>query len=466
MMPEQSHRPDYTSVNDPSVATALEQSRNGHHSVLDPYTPPGVPHGQPHVVNFATISSMGLPIQVRFVIITLARFANVDGVAAVAISTLCEICEVGSKNTIERWLGLAAQVGILRKEPTRGGKDRKSNSYTFLGKDRNWLPLPVSHPDTVAVIALAEARLIIEELQLKAARVDELESHLELVMAENALLRNGNAIGHSMVTNGHTEAPGPAPSQGNESQGPAADQANHGPIGHPEVTNGPTRQSPEDASDSYENAESESWEAPGRAIGHSGVTNGGNEGEAQKASPSYNSQTESNLGAKRGAIGHSEVTDGTETNPAEGPDSYESQVQPSSQGGPAAIGHSEVTNGFQEGQEYLARRDRVEALVQEHRSYYERSFNRRGILGAIEYFSRTEENEQELLRQVRILEAGEDPQKAGTDPAHDTAAQTQEEAPDRYAVGDCPDCHRPFGTYRGARYCTDCTERRRRESEA
>ena len=288
----------------------------------------------------------------------------------------------------------------------------------------------MGHPDTVKVIALAEARLIIERLQLKADRADELESRLELVMAENALLRNGNAIGHSMVTNGHTEPPGPVPSQGNETQVPTAHRANHGPIGHPEVTNGSTRQSPEGLSDSYGNAESATGEGT------------------------------------REAIGHLEVTNGAETDPAEKPGSYESEIQPSSQGGPEAIGHSEVTNGFQEGQEYLARRDRVEALVQEHRNYYERSFNRRGILGAIEYFSRTAENEQELLRQVRILEAGEDPQKAGVDPAHETGAQTQEESPDRYAVGDCPDCHRPFGTYGGARYCTDCTERRRRESEA
>ena len=72
-----------------------------------------------------------------------------------------------------------------------------------------------------------------------------------------------------------------------------------------------------------------------------------------------------------------------------------------------------MTNGSNEGQEYLARRDRVESLVQRHRSYYERSFDRRGVLGAIEYFSRTAENEQELLRQVRILDAGEDPQKYG-----------------------------------------------------
>ena len=160
------------------------------------------------------------------------------------------------------------------------------------------------------------------------------------------------------------------------------------------------------------------------------------------------------------------MTDGAESAPAEGQDSYESEAPGSSQGGHGAIGHSEVTNGFQEGQAYLARRDRVEAQVEKHRAYYTRSFDRRGVLGAIEYFSRTAENEQELLRQVRILDAGEDPQKAGTDAPPDNAAQAQEETPDRYAFDYCPDCGKPFATYGGAEYCTDCTQRRRRESEA
>ena len=83
--------------------------------------------------------------------------------------------------------------------------------------------------------------------------------------------------------------------------------------------------------------------------------------------------------------------------------------------------------------------------------------------GAVEYFSRSSENEQELLRQVRILEAGENPRQAGTGPP-----EQAEEPPDsdRYAFGYCPDCGKPFATYGGAEYCTDCTQRRRRESEA
>ena len=135
--------------------------------------------------------------------------------------------------------------------------------------------------------------------------------------------------------------------------------------------------------------------------------------------------------------------------------------------GNRSIDHQRVTNSLvsepDEGQEYLARRARVEALVMAHGAYYRRSFSRRGLPGAVEYFSRSDEHEQELLRQVRMLEAGEDPRQPGTGPP----SQDEEPPdPDRYAFGYCPDCGKPYATYGGAEYCTDCTQRRRRESEA
>ena len=125
-------------------------------SVLEPYTPPNVPHGLPHVVRYATLSSMDLPLEVRFLIIMIARFADVHGVASVANSTLGEICRIGSHHTVERWISLAADVGILREEP---GKDRKSNSHTFLGADRSWAPLPVGQPDTNPIVQPFSRRL-------------------------------------------------------------------------------------------------------------------------------------------------------------------------------------------------------------------------------------------------------------------------------------------------------------------
>ena len=48
-------------------------------------------------------------------------------------------------------------------------------------------------------------------------------------------------------------------------------------------------------------------------------------------------------------------------------------------------------------------------MVMKHRAYYDRSFHRRGVLGAIEYFARSDENEKDMVRQVGILDAGQDP---------------------------------------------------------
>ena len=433
-MKERPDRPDYPTVDDPSFASTLSSGvpAGTDVSTLEPYIPPNVPHGLPHVVRFATLSSMDLPLEVRFLIIMLARFANVDGVASVAVSTLCEICRIGSKNTVERWIGLASDVGILRKQPGKGGKDRKSNSYTFLGASRDWAPLPVGRPDTNPIVALAQARRLIEELQPRAARVDEMEAEVALLRAEVALLRNGGANGHPEVGNGEDEPPAAPPSDSYETAVPDDARESHGAIGHFLVTNGSSETSPEEASHSYKTPDS---------------------GSSQES---------------HGAIGHSQVTNGPPENPSEdGSHSYESPNSGSSQGPHAAIGHSQVTNGLDEGQEYLARRARVETLVLEHRTYYERSFDRRGLPGAVEFFSRSAENEQDLIRQAGILDAGGDPRETGTRPPPGNAAQPQARVdPDRYEVGDCPDCGRPFATHGGAEYCTDCTERRRRESEA
>ena len=425
----QSHqdRRDYPTVNDPAFPSTAQSGHTAGTavSVLEPYVPPNVPHGLPHVVRYATLSSMDLPLEVRFLIIMIARFANVHGVASVANSTLGEICRLGSHHTVERWISLASDVGILRKEPGKGGKDRKSNSYTFLGEDRSWAPLPVGQPDTNPIVALAQARRLIEELQAKAARVDDLE-------AELALLRNGHANGHSEVTNGEDEPPA-------------------GPSG-----------------DSYQTADSRTPQGTHGAIGHSGVTNGSAENPPEEDSRSYQTADSGSSQGTHGAIGHSGVTNGSPENPPEEDShSYETADSGSSQETHGAIGHSEVTNGPDEGQEYLSRRARVQELVMNHRNYYTRSFNRGGLPSAVEYFSRSPGHEQELMDQVALLEAGGDPRQSGTGPPPENGAQSQDsEDSDRYGVGQCPDCGRPFATHGGATHCTDCTERRRRESEA
>ena len=382
---------DHEDFDDLSTWTDFDSTGEGATSSVmlqEPYKPPRVPHGLPHVVRFATESG-DIPWDVRSMIILLSRYADHKGQASVAVSTLCEIARIGSKNTVERWINLASGVGILRKEPGRGGNDRKSNTYVFLGDERSWEPLPMGKPGINPLIELAQARRQNEELQ---SRVTELEAAL-------ALLRNGGTVTHPSVPNGDEEGPPPSVAQSYTTGDSGGLQENDGAIGHPEVTN---------------------WER---------------ETPLEEAFHSY------------------------ETTVSEGPP-----------GSTAAIGHSEVTNGPNEGQEYLARRDRVESLVMSHRTYYEKSFHRRGVLGAIEYFARSDENEKELVRQVGILDAGKDPARAGDEAPQQREGTSAREEPlteaGRREVEYCPDCSSPYTTFNGADRCPDCTGRRRRESEA
>ena len=109
-----------------------------------------------------------------------------------------------------------------------------------------------------------------------------------------------------------------------------------------------------------------------------------------------------------------------------------------------------VTNGPapgpDEGQEYLSRRARAQELVMNHRDYYTRSFNRGGLASAVEYFSRSPGHGQELMDQVAILEAGGNPRDTGADPPPTPEAQDPADS-DRYTVGQCPACGRPFATH-------------------
>ena len=423
----QNHRDrhDYLTAGDPSFSSppALADDVGTDISALEPYTPPNVPHGLPHVVRFATLSSMDLPLEVRFLIIMLARFADVNGVASVAAATLCEICRIGSHHTVDRWLALAAGVGILRKEPGQGGKDRRSNSYTFLGQERDWKSLPVGHPDVNPIVALALARRRIEDLENQLARTVELE-------AELAMFRRTSDTGHWEVTNGEAGPPPDEASHSYETADPLGSRRTRAAIGHSEVTDGENDPSPEEVRLSYENRESES--TPG----------------------------------EHGAIGHSAVTDGGGAPPPEGASHrYENEVSGTSQETHGAIGHSEVTDGLDEGQEYLARRERVQALVMEQRGYYGRSF-RGGLLSAIEFFARSEENEADLLRQVDVLRAGQVPPESSSDPPQERdAPSVPMTASGRREVEICPDCGSPYTTFNDEVRCPDCTYRRR-ESEA
>ena len=187
------------------------------------------------------------------------------------------------------------------------------------------------------------------------------------------------------------------------------------------------------------------------------------------ASHSYETSDSGGSPEEPGPNAHSELSNGSETAPTQdGSHSYETSDSGGSPEEPGPNAHSELSNGSGEGQEYLARRDRVESLVMKQRAYYDRSFHRRGVLGAIEYFSRSAENEQELVRQVGILDAGQDPARAGNEARQQREGPTPPVNPEsgRREVEYCPDCGSPYTTFNGEERCPDCTGRRRRESEA
>ena len=390
-----------------AIATPVEST--------DPYVHPTIPLGLPHVVNFVEASLHHLPMSVRFVGDRMSRYANAQGVVSMAVPFICQITGLGSKNTAEHHIRLLVAMGVLEKRPGKGGHDRKSNTYVFLGEQRNWKPMPTERPGTDPWIALAQARRENEELRAEIAR-----------------LRDSLAIGHLGVTDGYgAEAHGPAPrSYGNPGIGASTEA--HGAIGHSGVTDGQEAEAPEPTSHSYENPDSSTPTGTHGAIGHSGVTDGSAESMPKEPPPSHEA-------------------------PDPGP-------WPTPQ---EATGHSEVTGEPDEGRQYLSRRARVEALVLEHRPYYDRSF-RGGVLTAIEFFSRSDENEQELLRQAGILEAGQDPRAQDAGPPKGNEGPPPRVNPEtgRREVEFCPDCNSPYTTFNGEERCPDCTDRRRRESEA
>ena len=383
----------------------------------EPYVHPTIPLGLPHVVNFVEASMHHLPMSVRFVGDRMSRYANAQGVVSMAVPFICQITGLGSKNTAEHHIRLMESLGVLEKRPGKGGKDRKSNTYVFLGEQRKWKPLPTERPGTDPWIALSQARLENEELRAEIAR-----------------LKNDLAIGHYGVTDGQ--------------EADAAKPSSH----------------------SYENPDSNASTEDDGAIGHYGVTDGQEADAAEPSSHSYENPGSSASTEDDGAIGHCGVTDGpAETLPQEESRSREAPDPEPSPAPREATGHSEVTGDPDEGQQYLARRTRVEKLVTEHRGYYDRSF-RGGVLSAVHFFSLNSENEAELLRQVSVLRGGQEPTSPGSravpEPERTPPREELLTESGRREVEYCPDCSSPYTTFNGEERCPDCTDLRRRESEA
>ena len=426
----------------------------------EPYIHPTIPLGLPHVVQFVEASIHHLPMSVRFVGDRLSRYANAKGEVSMAASFLCRITGLGSRNTADHHLRLIESLGVLEKKPGQGGKDRKSNTYVFQGEDRNWKPLPTERPGTDPWVALARSRRENEALR----------GEIEELQAELARLMNGATIAHPGVTDGGGVPHPEQSSHSYETAGPVRSSEESGAIAHSELSNGPETIPPQDASHSYETAGPGGSPGESGAIAHSELSNGPETAPTQDASHSYENEDSGSSPGEYGPIAHLELSNGPDTiPPQETSHSYETAGPGGSPGESEAIAHSELSNGPDTGQEYLSRRGRVEALVMEHRGYYDRRF-RGGVLSAVHHFSLNSENEGDLLRQVNVLRAGQEPGSSGAGAAQGAERAPPREEPltesGRREVEYCPDCGSPYTTFNGEERCPDCTGLRRRESEA
>ena len=453
----------HNAYHDPSYSSPAAYN-NGAAATLagsaEPYIHPTIPLGLPHVVQFVEASIHHLPMSVRFVGDRLSRYANAKGEVSMAASFLCRITGLGSRNTADHHLRLIESLGVLEKKPGQGGKDRKSNTYVFQGEDRNWKPLPTERPGTDPWVALARSRRENEALR----------GEIEELQAELARLMNGATIAHPGVTDGDGVPHPEQSSHSDETAGPVRSSEESGAIAHSELSNGPETAPTQDASHSYETADPGGSPGESGPIAHSELSNGPETIPPQEASRSYEPADLGGSPGESGPIAHAELSNGPETiPPPEASHSYETAGPGGSPGESEAIAHSELSNGPDTGQEYLSRRGRVEALVMEHRGYYDRRF-RGGVLSAVHHFSLNSENEDDLLRQVNVLRAGQEPSPSGAGAAQGAERAPPREEPltesGRREVEYCPDCGSPYTTFNGEERCPDCTGRRRRESEA
>ena len=398
---KQSRDPDLApSTNDADNETASWPSTNKKRT----YVPPVIPMGPPHVVQYVTGSLLHMPGPFQLMADRMSRYANAYGEVSIALEFLCKISDLGSKNTAKGYIDKLTAMDMLETVHGQGGNDRKSNTYRFLGAKRNWRPLPGEEPGSDPWLILLEVRLENEDLK---QQVQDLTARIDR-------MTNGGAVGHPEVTNGEG-------AEGPDSYETAAHQGDSGAIGHSKVTNGGASQAPQTASHSYETFGSGVSPDGDEAIGPSEVTNGDNPAASESITHRY-----------------------------ENPDPHKPPGENTS------ISHSEETHGLTEGQDYLARRARVEPLVMDFRDHYHQSF-RGGIPAAVHYFSESAQREEELQVQLATLRA--DREAAG----HDPPPEADEPIPSgRRGVEPCPDCDGPFTTHGGAEYCPECTGRRRR----
>ena len=85
----------------------------------DPFVPPRIPVGLPHVVQFVEGSLYHLPQTIENVGQKMSRYADKDGVVSIALPFLCNITGLGSHHTADhchRGYGVLGGAGQAPKQ--------------------------------------------------------------------------------------------------------------------------------------------------------------------------------------------------------------------------------------------------------------------------------------------------------------------------------------------------------------
>ena len=120
---------------DPSSSQPVDTSPDQRR---DPYVPPVIPMGLPHVVQYVTGSLLHMPGPFQLMADRMSRYANANGEVSIALEFLCKISALGSKNTAKGYIDKLTAMDMLETVHGQGGNERKSNTYRFLGGKRNW----------------------------------------------------------------------------------------------------------------------------------------------------------------------------------------------------------------------------------------------------------------------------------------------------------------------------------------
>ena len=179
-------------------ADEVDEVTNGHLPSMEEYLsyrPPAVPVGDPALWRWVYESVVALPDPVKLFWITICNFADSQHQLCLSKKRMAEICTLGSKNTVERYLRMGEEVNLVRKIAERiAGDHPRPAKYLLLARERDYKPLRAGKPNTPQYLAESYAMRHIEQQEMEI-------QFLRGLLAD----RGEEAIAHSHVTNGEVD---------------------------------------------------------------------------------------------------------------------------------------------------------------------------------------------------------------------------------------------------------------------